>query len=272
MAQKKIGIYGNLESTSNNKVEDLYLIVDGQSIVFAVKNSKSNEFVAFEYFVNSGDNQGWSQLIAYLQNNSKLIHAIYNNIHFVMNTPRVVLSNQHTNATNLHYQNELNLVHGSKVEEEVYTNEISSGMVLVYAVPDALSTLLTRSFPIGKWHHYSEYVINNLVNNGVYILLFEHEYCLCIREAGQIKLLNYHPIEGKDQNSYIVLNSCVGSNTNSNTSPLIVFGYNEEQHEFIKMVAPYFESLKIVKAPDVGLGSKLNAEYPNHTYSTYFIF
>ena len=54
MAQKKIGIYGTLQSTANNKVEDLYLIVDGQSIIFSVKNTSTNAYVAFEYFVKTG--------------------------------------------------------------------------------------------------------------------------------------------------------------------------------------------------------------------------
>jgi hypothetical protein len=77
MAKKKIGIYTDLVSTFNNKVEDLYLIVDKESIVFSVKNKISNEFVAFEHFVNTPDNIGWHQLIAYLQNNSKLTQAVF---------------------------------------------------------------------------------------------------------------------------------------------------------------------------------------------------
>ena len=73
MAKKKIGIYGVLESTANNKVEDLYLIVDESAIAFAVKNNISNIYQCFEYFVNDPENIGWNQLVAYLQNNSKLI-------------------------------------------------------------------------------------------------------------------------------------------------------------------------------------------------------
>lgn len=272
MAQKKIGIYGSLESTANNKVEDLYLIVDGQSIVFSVKNNITNQYVSFEYFLNTGDNQGWSQLMAYLQNNSRLMHAFYKHIYFIMNTSHVVLSNGTSNTDNLQYQHELNLVHGIKSEEEIYTNEIGSGKVLVYGVPDALSTLLTRAFPTGKWQHYAAYLINNLPANGVFVQLFDTNFCLYIVVDGQVKLLNYYPIEGKDQNSYVVLNACINSGTDSNIVPLYVYGYNAEQHEFIKMVAPYFESLHLMKAPEEGIGSKLNLDYPNHTYSTYFIF
>jgi hypothetical protein len=79
MAKKNIGIYSNLESTSNHKVEDLYLVVDNNKIVFSVKNKKNNEFVAFEHFSNNQVNTGWHQLVAYLQNNSKLIHGIFGN-------------------------------------------------------------------------------------------------------------------------------------------------------------------------------------------------
>ena len=92
MAKKKIGLYSTLESTFNNKVEDLYLIVDHEQIVFSVKNNKNGEFVAFEHFVNSPDNVGWHQLIAYLQNNSKLIQSVFNNVLFVWNSPRYILT------------------------------------------------------------------------------------------------------------------------------------------------------------------------------------
>ena len=92
MAKKKIGIYTTLESTPNNKVEDLYLIVDKESIVFSVKHKQKNEFVAFEHFVNNVDNTGWHQLVAYLQNNSKLIQGVYGNIFFIWNSTRFVLT------------------------------------------------------------------------------------------------------------------------------------------------------------------------------------
>lgn len=85
MAKKKIGIYGALESTANNKVEDLYLVVDESAIAFSVKNHVSNTYQCFEYFVNDPENIGWNQLVAYLQNNSKLIQNTYSNIYFVMN-------------------------------------------------------------------------------------------------------------------------------------------------------------------------------------------
>ncbi len=272
MAQKKIGIYGTLQSTANNKVEDLYLIVDGQSIIFSVKNTSTNAYVAFEYFVNNGEQEGWSQLIAYLQNNSKLMHAFYKQVHFVMNTPRVVLSHTQTNDVTFQYQNELNFVHGIKSDEEIYTSTIGADKLLVFGVPDALSTLLTRAFPTGKWSHYAAHLISITQPTGVYIHLFEYTFCLFIIEDGGIKLLNYAPIEGSDQNSYAVLNSCINTGINTNTTPLLVAGYNEQQHEFIKMVAPYFEKLDIVKAPNEGIGSNLNSAYPHHTYSTYFIF
>lgn len=272
MAQKKIGIYGTLQSTANSKVEDLYLIVDGQSIIFSVKNIQTNEYIAFEYFVNHGDNQSWSQLVAYLQNNSKLMHAVYHQIHFVMNTPRVILSQQNTHVEALHFQHELNVVHGIKIEEEVYTNSIGFDKVIVFGVPDALSTLLTRSFPTGKWYHYAQFLIQQSVHDGVYISLFEFDYCLLIVKDGIVQLCNYANLESPDQNSYMVLNSCVQVGVDTNSTALFIQGYHTEAHSFVQKIAPYFESLQVSKGPTTGVGASLNASYPNHTYSTYFIF
>ena len=89
---KKIGIYGVQESTANNKVEDLYLIVDEQSICFVVKNHINSAYIAFEYFENTTDQNGWNQLLGYLQNNSKLIQSYYRQVQFVMNTKNTLLT------------------------------------------------------------------------------------------------------------------------------------------------------------------------------------
>lgn len=272
MAQKKIGIYSELESTPNNKVEDLYLIVDSQGIVFSVKNNFKNEYVAFEYFSNSGDQKGWSQLFAYLQNNSKLMHATFQSVYFVMNDSRVVLSNEHFKEEVFHYQNELNIIHGNKQDEEVYALQVPEKQVVVFGVPDALNILLSRSFPTGKWQHFVNFLLKQTVQDGVYVHLFEQNICLFIVESGKTKLLNYFPIETKDQNSYTILNACVNNGINTNEIPLIVFGFDSNQHDFITMIAPYFKLMDIRKAPDKGIGSNLNNSYPQHTYSNYFVF
>ena len=119
MAKKKIGIYGVLESTANNKVENLYLIVDDHSIAFSVKNEISNQYVSFEYFVNDPENQGWNQLVAYLQNNSKSIQNTYKNIYFVLNNASFVITKKYSIDDTLMYKNELALLHGISLEEEV---------------------------------------------------------------------------------------------------------------------------------------------------------
>ena len=85
MANKKIGFYGKLESTANNKVENLYIIVNNTSIVFVVKHIEKNEFVSIEHFEQTEEASSWSPLLAYLQNNSSLIQNYYKNIFLVIN-------------------------------------------------------------------------------------------------------------------------------------------------------------------------------------------
>jgi hypothetical protein len=272
MAKKNIGIYSNLESTSNNKVEDLYLIVDNSNIVFSVKNKKKNEFVAFEHFSNNQDNTGWHQLVAYLQNNSKLIHGIYGNVFFIWNSPRFILTNKLQKEDTLIYLEELNMVHGKSSEEELYLTPFDDKLIIAFTVPDALSTLLSRSFPTGKWHHYSEYMLANTAQNEVLIYLFDDIYCVRLVKDGKTQLINYFQIEGVDQNCYHILNACSNTNIDINISKLKVWGYHSLQHEFINKVAPYFLSGEIVESPNTGIGASLNSNYPQNIYSTYFIF
>jgi len=261
MAKKKIGIYSALESTPNNKVEDLYLIVDKESIVFSVKHTQKNEFVALEQFVNNVENTGWHQLVAYLQNNSKLIQNTYGNIYFVWNSARFILTKKQENEDTLLYQQELNLVHGPLNDEELYLTPYDENYTIIFSVPDALSTILSRSFPTGVWHHYAEYVLAAEANNHALIYLFENNYCIRLLNEGRTQLINYFPIEGNDQNSYTILNACALTNLNITETDLKVWGYNSLQHEFINEIGKSFKSIEIVNTTNI-----------QPIYSTYFIF
>ncbi len=272
MAKKKIGIYGQLQSTANNKVEDLYLIVDDQSICFSVKNIVKNEFVAFEAFANTNENNGWNQLVAYLQNNSKLIQAIYGNVHFVMNSPRMILSKKQKISDLTIYLNELNLVHGEKYEEELMISPAGPNTVLVYSVPDALQSLLSRVFPTGRWSHYASYLLDDKRTEGVFVQLFENNYTLLIQKEGKVQLLQYQDISGDNQNVYTILNACKSVGLNPNSLAVYITGYNEMDHLWANNLVSYFENAAIINAPETGIGVSLNKEYPHHNYATYFIF
>jgi hypothetical protein len=272
MAKKKIGIYTQLESNPNYKVEDLYLIVDKEGIVFSVKNKVKNEFVAFEHFVNTAENTGWHQLVAYLQNNSKLIQNVFGDIHFVWNAPKFIVTKKMTQADSVIYQQELSLVHGVNNDEELYVTPYDESLVILFSVPDALSTLLSRSFPTGKWHHYIEYVMNADANNDALIYLFENHFVLRLVKNGQTQLVKYCPMAGIDQNAYTILNACQQAGIVLDQTQLKVWGYQKEQHDFIEKIASVFGTYTIFNAPDQSVGANLNASYPQHIYSTYFIF
>jgi hypothetical protein len=272
MAKKKIGIYTDLVSNFNNKVEDLYLIVDQNSIVFSVKNNVINEYVAFEHFVNSADNTGWHQLIAYLQNNSKLIQATFANVHFVWNNARCILTKKLAKEDTLLYQQELDVVFGKSNEEELYLKTIDNDKMLVFSVPDVLSTLLSRSFPAGKWHHYLEYVLKQEVQDAALLFVFEDSFCLRLIQNGANQLIKYFPLDGDDQNCYSILNACKQILNDTHTTELKVWGIHQMEGSFLNALAPYFKSFKI-NIDQIGeVQTTLNKNYPNHIYATYFIF
>ena len=272
MAKKKIGIYGVQESTANNKVEDLYLIVDEQSICFVVKNHTNSQPIAFEFFENTPDQNGWNQLLGYLQNNSKLMQSFYRQVHFVMNTKRTLLTKKMQDAGNSFYNDEFNLVFGNKLEEELQVQEIEAGKVLVYSVPDALSILLTRAFPTGKWSNYISSFIAANNEDGVYLSLFDEYYIVLIIQDGKTHFLNYYNKTSKDQNKFQVLNAVTQSGNTPNDCNLNVIGYSADRDQWIQELSSYFANAHIQHAPDLGIGATLNSEYPNHGYASYFIF
>ncbi len=269
---KKIGIYGVQESTANNKVEDLYLIVDEQSICFVVKNHMNGANIAFEYFENTTDQNGWNQLLGYLQNNSKLIQSFYRQVQFVMNTKRTLLTKTVNNGANAFYQNEFSLVVGTKMEEELQLQKIGQEQVLVYGVPDALSTLLTRSFPTGKWINYLSSLVASNQGDGVCITIFNDYFILLIIQNGKPHFVNYFNKSGDDQNQYLVLNACIQANIQPKDTNLNVIGYSAERDLWMQALASYFAGAHMQQVTDEGIGATLNTDYPNHHYAPYFIF
>jgi hypothetical protein len=269
---KKIGIYGVQESTANSKVEDLYLIVDEQSICFVVKNHINGAYIAFEYFENTTDQNGWNQLLGYLQNNSKLIQSFYRQVQFVMNTKRTVLTKSVSTGADAFYHNEFSLVIGTKMEEELQLQKIGQDQVLVYSVPDALSTLLSRSFPTGKWINYFSSLISSNNTDGVCIAVFNDYFILLMIQNGKPHFVNYFNKSGDDQNLYLVLNACVQANIQPKDTQLNVIGYSAERDLWMQELASYFAGAHMQHAPEAGIGASLNADYPNHHYAPYFIF
>jgi len=269
---KKIGIYNVQESTANNKVEDLYLIVDEQSICFVVKNHLNGAYIAFEYFENTTEQNGWNQLLGYLQNNSKLIQSFYRQVQFVMNTKRTLLTKSVSTGTDAFYLNEFSLVIGTRMEEELQLQKIGQDQVLVYSVPDALSTLLTRSFPTGKWINYLSCLIASNQGDGVCISVLKDYFILLIILNGKPHFVNYFNKSGNDQNLYLVLNACIQANIQPKDTNLNVIGYSAERDFWMQELASYFAGAHMQQTPDEGIGGQLNTEYPNHPYAPYFIF
>ncbi len=272
MAKKKIGIYGTLESTANHKVEDLYIVVDHQSIHFAVKHLISNHFIAFESFVSGNEVNGFSQLLAYLQNNSKLMHAVYHHVHFVMNHSRVYISKQQNVKDNTIYQNELNIIFGHQSDEDLFVTPVDQDKVLVYGIPDMYQTLLTRSFPTGKWSHYANAMLSHAQQNGVHIYFFEAYYIVFIRNQNGIQFYKYFEESEEAQNVYNVLSACKHLQINPNTESLYLRGYHAENNHWAIELGSYFNDAIVEQSPEHGVGKALHQEYPHHQFATYFIF
>ena len=272
MAKKKIGIYGTLESTANHKVEDLYIIVDHQSIHFAVKHLVSNHYIAFESFVSGNEVNGFTQLLAYLQNNSKLMHSVYNNVHFVMNNSRVLISKQQNVKDNTIYQNELNIVFGQQPDQELLVTNIDQQKVLVSTIHDIYQTLLTRSFPTGKWSHYANAMLNYAHQNGVHLYFFESFYILLIRNQEGVQFLKYFEESEEAQNVYNVLSACKHLQINPNNESLFLRGYHAENNHWVIELGTYFNEAVVEQASEEGVGKALHQEYPHHQFATYFIF
>jgi hypothetical protein len=271
MAKKIIGVYSKNISFTENKFANLYLTIDNNNLFFSVKNYKSNQFIAFEHFANNAEIMGWDQLFEFVQKNSKLIHLNFTAIFLVWNHSRFILTNEFAKKDNLNYQMELNLVHGINNNDEVNTNSINDNLIIAYTIPDKLVTLMLKIFPKGVWHHYSEFVLKEKSENVAIIYLFENQYCLNIKQNGQTKLINYFQVEGNDQNVYKIMNACEHSLVDSNLLALKVFGYQLEKHEFVNLLANYFNAGEVVESSDYwDLEDKENC--PNSIYSNYLIF
>jgi hypothetical protein len=189
-----------------------------------------------------------------------------------MNTKRTVLTKSVSTGADAFYHNEFSLVVGTKMEEEIQLQKIGQDQVLVYSIPDALSTLLTRSFPTGKWVNYLSSLISSNHTDGVCVAVFNDYFIVLILQNGKPHFVNYFNRSGDEQNQYLVLNACVQANIQPKDSNLNVIGYSAERDVWMQELASYFASAQMQHAPETGIGASLNADYPNHHYAPYFIF
>jgi len=170
------------------------------------------------------------------------------------------------------YQNEFSLVVGTKMEEELQLQKIGQDQVLVYSVPDALSTLLTRSFPTGKWINYLSSLVSCNHSDGVCVTVFNDYFIVLIIQNCKPHFVNYFNRSSNEQNQYLVLNACVQANIQPKESNLNVIGYSADRDIWMQELASYFAGAHMQQAPEAGIGASLNADYPNHHYAPYFIF
>jgi hypothetical protein len=158
------------------------------------------------------------------------------------------------------------------MEEELQLQKIGQEQVLVYGVPDALSTLLTRSFPTGKWINYLSSLVATNQGDGVCITIFNDYFILLMIQNGKPHFVNYFNKSGDDQNQYLVLNACIQTNIQPKDTNLNVIGYSAERDLWMQSLASYFAGAHMQQVPDEGIGATLNTDYPNHHYAPYFIF
>jgi dihydrodipicolinate reductase len=102
--------------------------------------------------------------------------------------------------------------------------------------------------------------------------MFNNNFCVVIHQEGQLKLINHFKIGGDDQNTYTLLNTCSNAGIVPNVFSLTIAGFDAEQLNWIKTLHRYFADTTILMAPNAGIGTNLNKEFPHHTYAPYFIF
>jgi hypothetical protein len=271
MAKMIVGVYSKNISFTENKTNDLYITIDNENLFFSVKNSTNGQFIAFEHFKSVADEKGWESLILITQHNSKLINLHFGNVFFVWNNSRFILTKKVAKQTQVYYQQELNLVHGANNTDEVYFNAINDDLILAYSVPDQLINLLSKIFPNGVWHHYTEYVINKKIDNNALICLLDNQFCLKITKNGATQLINYFPLEGANQNIYQIINACNHISLDTNNASINVLGYDEDGHGFVKTIANYFKVGQVAES-DEHWDNEDKGNCPNNIYTTYLIY
>lgn len=271
MANKQIGIYGTLESTANYKVEDLYIIINSNSIQFSVKNINSNEYLSFESFENDGSNN-WSALLSYLQNNSSLIHGIYNQVHFVMNHSSFLLAKFVKEKSKETYLQEFEFLYGYLHDSEIMVHAIGTDKTIVYAVPDSLMTLLTRAFPTGNWSHYAAYLLQDNLANGLYLTIFESHFLIMLIKDAQVQILRYFNQADLAENLYQVLSLCTNFEFQANQETIFIKGYVESKHQWVEQLVRHFAQVELQENNNASMMKALQHAAPNFNYATYLIF
>lgn len=272
MATKKIGIYGELTSTANNKVEDLFVIVEEQAIHFLIKNIHTDTFVAFESFEMSDPSEGYHSLIAFLQNHSNLILSYYRWVKFVNNLSPIVLTKNKTSEDPLVQNAEIDLLFGNSLEQEFVSNALNDNTDIMYTVPHTVQTLLSRMFPTGKWVHYFQYCIEKHIQAGICVHVFGAKTLFMLRDENNILLAKYIPTTESADILYSLL--AIAEQLSIPLEKLSVYcaGLSENAKTYLQPLAHQVASLYFEDYSDAGLGAIMSKESNNHIYQSYLIF
>lgn len=272
MATKKIGIYGELISTANNKVEDLFVIVEEFAIHLLVKNSTRDGFVAFESFEMQDSNDTYQTLLAFVQSNSKLILSYYRRIKFVNNLSPIVLSKKIASNDPSIYNAEIQLLFGNIIDQEVVSNAINDNTEIVYTIPNALQTLLTTMFPTGKWVHYVQYFIENNTNAGVYVQVFGKVALCVIRDENNILLVKYISSTNAADIMYAIMQNTEQLDVKLYNLPVAITGLQESSVSLISDFEKYTSTIQFITNTDEIVGSAFSKEDGQQFYRSYLIF
>ena len=272
MATKKLGIYGELISTANNKVEDLYVIVEAFAIHFLVKNTSKDSFVALESFEMNEQTDSYQSLIAFLQNKSNLILSYYRRVRFVNNQSPIVLSKKTTSEDPSIYNAEMQLLFGNVIDQEVVSNAINDNTDIVYTIPNALQTLLTTMFPTGKWVHYVQYFIEKNTQAGVYVQVFGNAALCIIRDENNILLAKYIASTNASDIIYTIMQSTEQMDLKLYDLQVVITGLDGHAETILNQFAKYTSSIQFIPNSDELVGSALKNEEAQQFYLSYLIF
>ena len=214
MVQKTIGIYSDTPSYSPFNEDTLIVEISCDHIACLVKNVKTANITAFEFFKLEVEGNDWDDIFYELRTNSGLLDKSYtaSKVYYNLAENVFIPSYKFTDANaNLF----LTLVHGDDLKSTIFHDIIKSDVdfVNVYRVKNSLLETVNRSFLSIECHHIFTSILNTVFEdesssrtNLLKVQFYDAYFIATVLRNGKLQLLQRFDYQNAEDVLYHLLN------------------------------------------------------------------
>lgn len=276
MVQKTIGIYSDTPSYSPFNEDTLIIEICNEHVACLVKNAKTNNVAAFEFFKLEIENGDWDDIFYELRTNSGLLDKSYAATKVYYNLPENTFIPSYK-FTEVNANLFLSLVHGDDNKSTIYHDEMkgNSDFINAYRIKNSLLETVNRNFLSLEQHHVYTSILDSLTDDetvkGELLLkvqFYDSFFIAVVLRNGKLQLVQKFCFQSPEDVLYHLMNI---------VDKLELIGVRLQLSGFLDLKSPTYQLLQQsftnIYLEEVNVEESMNQKitnYPLHYFSPFF--